>query len=61
MAQDVVLGNYSPESVDIIISVGQLVHSITGYADGTFVNVSRITPASIDRDWETTSCAIFYL
>ncbi len=46
MAQDVVLGNYGPESVDIVISVGQLVHVITGYADGTFVNVSRITPAS---------------
>lgn len=46
MAQDTVLGSYSPEEVAIVISKGNFVHSISGLADGSFVNVSRITPAS---------------
>lgn len=43
---DALLGNYSPESVVIVLSKGAFVHTIQGYADGTFLNVSRITPAS---------------
>lgn len=43
---DALLGNYSPESMVIILSKGDFVHTIQGYADGTFLNVSRITPAS---------------
>lgn len=43
---DVLLGNYSPESVVVVLSKGAFLHTIQGYADGTFLNVSRITPAS---------------
>ena len=43
---DSLLGNYSPESMVIVISKGDFVHTINGYADGTFLNISRITPAS---------------
>ena len=46
MASDSLLGNYSPESMVIIISKGDFVHTVNGYADGTFLNISRITPAS---------------
>lgn len=46
MASDSLLGNYSPESMVIVISKGDFVHTINGYADGTFLNISRITPAS---------------
>jgi hypothetical protein len=40
------LGSYSPESMVIVISKGDFLHTINGYADGTFLNISRITPAS---------------
>lgn len=43
---DGVLGSYSPEAMVVIISKGDFVHRIGGYADGTFLNISRITPAS---------------
>lgn len=43
---DALLGNYSPESMIIVLSKGDFVHTIQGYADGTFLNVARITPAS---------------
>ena len=43
---DSLLGNYSPESMVIVLSKGDFVHTITGYADGTFLNIARITPAS---------------
>lgn len=46
MASDALLGNYSPESLVIVLSKGDFLHTIQGYADGTFLNVSRITPAS---------------
>jgi hypothetical protein len=43
---DALLGNYSPESVVVVLSKGDFLHTIQGYADGTFLNISRITPAS---------------
>lgn len=43
---DALLGNYSPESVVVVLSKGEFLHTVQGYADGTFLNVSRITPAS---------------
>lgn len=43
---DSLLGNYSPESMVIVLSKGDFVHTITGYADGTFLTIDRITPAS---------------
>jgi len=46
MAQDTNLGSYSPEEVAIVISKGSFVHAISGLADGTFINVSRMAPAS---------------
>lgn len=43
---DVLLGNYSPESLVIVLSKGDFVHTIQGYAAGTFLNVAREVPAS---------------
>lgn len=40
------LGSYSPESMVIVISKGDFVHTISGLADGTFLNFARLTPAS---------------
>lgn len=40
------LGSYSPESMVIVLSKGDFVHTISGIADGTFLNFSRLTPAS---------------
>lgn len=45
-AGDSLLGSYSPESMVIVLSKGDFVHTIQGYADGTFLNISRLTPAS---------------
>ncbi len=44
MAQ--LLGTYSPEQMTIVLSVGDFNHIINGYADGTFLNFSRLIPAS---------------
>lgn len=41
-----ILGTYSPEDLIITISNEFFSHSITGYADGTFVNVTRLVPPS---------------
>lgn len=41
------LGNYSPEDVSIVISQGDISHVIQGYADGTFIDISRTVPASV--------------
>lgn len=41
-----ILGTYSPEDLIITISNQFFSHSITGYADGTFVNVARQVPPS---------------
>ena len=43
---DALLGSYSPESMVIVISKGDFIHTISGFADGTFLNFSRLTPAS---------------
>lgn len=43
---DSLLGTYSPESMVIVLSKGNFVHTVTGFADGTFLNIARITPAS---------------
>ena len=41
-----ILATYSPEDVVVVLSNGQFSHVITGYADGTFVNITREVPAS---------------
>lgn len=43
---DALLGNFSPEKLVIVLSKGNFVHTIQGYADGSFLNVKRETPAS---------------
>lgn len=40
------LGTYNPEQMVIAISVGDVAHTINGYADGTFLTFSRLIPAS---------------
>jgi len=45
MAKDI-LGTYSPQEVVVILSVGDFVHTVNGYADGIFLNFARTTPAS---------------
>lgn len=46
MASDIILGTYSPEEVTILITVADQTHIVSGLATGTFVNVTRTTPAS---------------
>src|SRR5690554_1830224 len=40
------IGNYSPDDFSIILSKGDFVHKITGFADGTFISMERIIPTS---------------
>lgn len=40
------IGNYSPDDFTIILSKGEFIHRITGFADGTFINMERIIPSS---------------
>lgn len=40
------IGNYLPDEFTIVLSKGDFVHRITGFADGTFVSMERITPTS---------------
>lgn len=40
------IGNYSPDDFSIVLSKGDFVHKITGFADGTFISMERITPTS---------------
>lgn len=46
MAVSEVLASYSPEDMTIVLANSQFSHVITGYADGTFVSITRETPAS---------------
>lgn len=46
MADDSLLGTYSPEEIQVVISVADQVHVVSGFADGTFINITRQTPAS---------------
>ena len=39
-----VLGTYSPEDVAIILSNDRFTHQVSGYADGTFVEATRVIP-----------------
>lgn len=41
-----VIGNYLPDDFTIILSKGDFVHRIVGYADGTFINMDRLVPTS---------------
>ena len=37
-----ILATYSPESVVVVISNDKFTHTISGYADGTFLNITRL-------------------
>lgn len=43
---DSILGTYSPESMVVVISKGDFLHTVTGFADGTFISFARRVPAS---------------
>lgn len=43
---DSILGTYSPESMVVVISKGDFLHTISGFADGTFISFARRVPAS---------------
>lgn len=43
---DILIGNYSPEAVTIVLSKGDFVHTVTGFAEGTFISATRMVPAS---------------
>lgn len=43
---DALLGNFSPESFVIVLSKGDFLHTIQGYADGSFFNVTREVPSA---------------
>ena len=40
------IGNYSPDDFSIVLSKGDFVHKITGFADGTFISMERLVPTS---------------
>lgn len=40
------IGNYLPDNFTIIISKGDFVHRVTGFADGTFLSMDRLVPTS---------------
>lgn len=43
---DILIGNYSPEEVTIVISAAGASEQITGFADGTFISATRLVAAS---------------
>lgn len=40
------IGNYSPDEFTIVLSKGDFIHRITGFADGTFISMDRLVPTS---------------
>lgn len=44
MANQQILASYSPESVTIVISNDKFQHTISGYTEGTFLNIARVIP-----------------
>lgn len=40
------IGNYAPDDFTIVISKGDFVHTVSGFADGTFVSMNRLVPSS---------------
>jgi len=41
------LANYSPESVIILVAG---LHTVTGYAEGSFISIEKVTPTSSARE-----------
>lgn len=46
MAETQFIGNYAPDDFTIVISKGDFIHRITGFADGSFVAMNRLVPTS---------------
>ena len=42
---DILVGNYSPEAVNVVISVAVFTHQVTSFVEGTIISASRMTPA----------------
>lgn len=40
------IGNYLPDDFTIVLSKGDFIHRITGFADGSFVSMERLVPTS---------------
>lgn len=40
------IGNYCPDDFTVVISKGDFVHTVTGFADGTFASMNRLVPSS---------------
>lgn len=40
------IGNFAPDDFIIILSKGDFVHRVTGFADGSFVTMERLVPTS---------------
>lgn len=43
---DTGIGNYLPDDFTIILSKGDFIHRVTGFADGTFISMDRLVPTS---------------
>lgn len=41
------IGNYAPDLFTIVLSKGDFVHTVSGFADGTFVSMNRLVPTSV--------------
>lgn len=46
MATNSFIGNYNPDEFTIILSKGDFVHRVTGFADGSFLSMDRLVPTS---------------
>ena len=46
MAVDSQIGNYSPDDFTVVLSKGDFVHRVTGFADGSFLSMDRLVPSS---------------
>ena len=40
------IGNYCPDDFTIVISKDDFVHTVSGFADGTFASMNRLVPSS---------------
>ena len=46
MADQILIGNYSPEGITVILSKGSFSHQVTGFVEGSFLSASRMVAAS---------------
>lgn len=46
MADQILIGNYSPEGMTMILSKGDFVHQVTGFVEGSFISATRMVAAS---------------